>query len=127
VDLPAGVERVSVDVPEELHLLSVFTDVFDCFFRHLAALLDGSGTLSAQAFWDEVAAVCEDYQRAHPGLADRFERNDLFAPEFPLSCLNRLQLRNNQEMVDLADPAGALALAGELANPLAARRLSRTG
>ena len=39
--------------------------------------------------------------------------------EFALSCLNRLQLRNNQQMVDLPDPAGALQLVGTLENPLA--------
>ena len=39
--------------------------------------------------------------------------------EFALSCLNRLQLRNNQQMVDLPDPAGALQLIGRLDNPLA--------
>ena len=54
-----------------------------------------------------------------PELADRFRRYDLFAPEFALSCLNRLQLRDNQQMVDLADPSGALQLVGTLANPIA--------
>ena len=44
---------------------------------------------------------------------------DLFADEFALSCLNRLQLRNNQQMVDLADPAGALQLVGTLRQPAA--------
>jgi hypothetical protein len=43
----------------------------------------------------------------------------MFAPEFALSCLNRLQLRNNKQMVDLSDPSGALQLIGTLKNPLA--------
>ena len=38
----------------------------------------------------------------------------MFAPEFALSCLNRLQLRDNRQMVDLADPSGALQLVGTL-------------
>jgi hypothetical protein len=38
------------------------------------------------------------------------------------SCLNRLQLRNNQQMVDLTDPAGNLQFAGTLRNPVAAFR-----
>ena len=46
-------------------------------------------------------------------------RYDLFGEEFALSCLNRLQLRDNQQMVDLADPAGALQLVGTLPNPVA--------
>ena len=53
--------------------------------------------------------------------ADRFERHDLFADEFALSCLNRLQLRDSRQMVDLADPAGSLQLVGTLDNPLRAR------
>ena len=45
----------------------------------------------------------------------------LFAPRFKHSCLNRLQLRNTRQMVDLTDQAGSLQFAGTLANPLAAR------
>lgn len=40
-------------------------------------------------------------------------------PEFARSCLNRLQLGNNQQMLDLANPAGNLKFAGTLRNPLA--------
>ncbi|MCG8388904.1 MAG: hypothetical protein MJA30_25350, partial [Cytophagales bacterium] len=47
------------------------------------------------------------------------ERYDLFAPEFTLSCLNRLQLRNHKQMLDLADPVGSLQFAGTLKNPIA--------
>ena len=46
-------------------------------------------------------------------------------PEFALSCLNRLQLRNNQQMVDLADPSAALQFVGTLTNPLAAHAPAR--
>jgi hypothetical protein len=52
-----------------------------------------------------------------PHLADRY---DIFADEFALSCLNRLQLRNNKQMVDIADPSAALQLVGTLRNPIAA-------
>jgi hypothetical protein len=34
------------------------------------------------------------------------------------SCLNWLQLSNNQQMVDLADPAKNLKFAGTLKNPI---------
>ncbi|MEU6528636.1 IucA/IucC family siderophore biosynthesis protein [Streptomyces sp. NPDC046928] len=117
--LPPAVERVRVDVPEDTKLLSVFTDVFDCFFRFLAADLATEGVLDEDAFWGTVAEVTRDYQRSVPELAEKFERYDIFVPEFALSCLNRLQLRNNRQMVDLADPAGALQLVGTLKNPIA--------
>ena len=117
--LPEEAARIRVDVPEDLKLLSVFTDVFDCFFRFLSALLATEGVLAEDDFWRTVAEVTREYQASVPELADRFRRYDLFAPEFALSCLNRLQLRDNRQMVDLADPSGALQLAGTLRNPLA--------
>ncbi|MEV6385744.1 IucA/IucC family siderophore biosynthesis protein [Streptomyces sp. NPDC051773] len=117
--LPPTVERLRVDVPEDKKLLSIFTDVFDCFFRFLAANLAEEGVLDEEDFWRTVAESVRDYQHAMPELADKFAQYDMFAPEFALSCLNRLQLRNNKQMVDLADPAGALQLIGTLKNPIA--------
>ncbi|MFF9769854.1 IucA/IucC family protein [Streptomyces sp. NPDC014636] len=116
--LPPEVRRIRVEVPEDKKLLSVFTDVFDCFFRFLAAHLATEGVLEEDGFWRTVAGVTREYQEAHPELAERFRQYDMFAPEFALSCLNRLQLRDNKQMVDLADPSGALQLAGNLKNPL---------
>lgn len=117
--LPPTVERLRVEVPEDKKLLSIFTDVFDCFFRFLAAGLAAEGVLEEDDFWRTVADVTREYQDAAPELADKFRQYDMFAPEFSLSCLNRLQLRNNKQMVDLADPAGALQLVGTLKNPIA--------
>ncbi|MEU4926029.1 IucA/IucC family siderophore biosynthesis protein [Streptomyces yokosukanensis] len=117
--LPPQVRRIRVEVPEDTKLLSIFTDVFDCFFRFLAANLATEGVLTEDDFWRTVAEVTREYQEANPQLADRFAQYDMFAPEFALSCLNRLQLRDNRQMVDLADPSGALQLVGTLKNPIA--------
>ncbi|MFI0788078.1 IucA/IucC family protein [Streptomyces lydicus] len=117
--LPPAVARIRADVPEDKKLLSVFTDVFDCFFRFLSGTLADRGVLDEDTFWRTVAACVTDYQKSNPQLADKFARYDMFADEFALSCLNRLQLRNNQQMVDLQDPAGALQLIGTLRNPIA--------
>ncbi|PPS74386.1 MULTISPECIES: IucA/IucC family protein [Streptomyces] len=117
--LPPTVERLRVEVPEDKKLLSIFTDVFDCFFRFLAANLASEGILEEDDFWRTVAEVTREYQASAPELADKFRQYDMFAPEFALSCLNRLQLRNNEQMVDLSDPSGALQLVGTLANPIA--------
>ncbi len=35
------------------------------------------------------------------------------------SCLNRLQLKNNLQMINLADPAASLIMAEPLSNPVA--------
>ncbi|MGW8767587.1 IucA/IucC family protein [Streptomyces sp. NPDC055815] len=117
--LPPAVERIRAEVPEDMKLLSVFTDVFDCFFRFLGATLAAEGVLAEDDFWRTVAACVKDYQRANPALSDRFTQYDLFEETFALSALNRLQLRNNKQMVDLADPSAALQLVGDLTNPIA--------
>ncbi|MFI2374221.1 IucA/IucC family protein [Streptomyces sp. NPDC018964] len=117
--LPPEVSRIRVEVPEDTKLLSVFTDVFDCFFRFLAANLAEEGIVAEGVFWGTVAEITREYQASVPELADKFTRYDMFAPEFALSCLNRLQLRDNRQMVDLADPSGALQLVGTLRNPIA--------
>ncbi|MEN2418288.1 IucA/IucC family siderophore biosynthesis protein [Streptomyces rimosus] len=117
--LPPTVERIRADVPEDKKLLSLFTDVFDCFFRFLSGILVTNDVLDEDTFWRTVADCVTAYQEANPQLADKFRQYDMFADEFALSCLNRLQLRNNKEMVDLQDPAGALQLIGTLENPIA--------
>jgi siderophore synthetase component len=117
--LPPEVERIRAQVPEHMWTLAVFTDVFDCFFRFLSAVMTADGVLEEDAFWATVAACVRDYQRSVPELAEKFARYDLFADRFALSCLNRLQLRDNRQMVDLEDPSGALQLVGTLENPLA--------
>ncbi|MFF4821652.1 IucA/IucC family protein [Streptomyces sp. NPDC001312] len=119
--LPPQVRRIRVEVPQDKKLLSLFTDVFDCFFRFLAAGLATEGILEEDDFWRTVAEAVREYQESVPELAAKFRQYDLFAPEFALSCLNRLQLRDNRQMVDLADPSGALQLVGTLRNPLAGR------
>lgn len=119
LDLPEEVSRVKAVIPAEEMVLAVFTDVFDCIFRFLAAILVEDGTLREEEFWGTAAAVVREYQQRHPELAGQFAMHDLFAADFELSCLNRLQLRNNQQMLDLTDPSGGLQMVGRLANPLA--------
>jgi siderophore synthetase component len=117
--LPAGIERIRVDVPADLKALAIHTDVFDGFLRHLAAILDQDGVLAGDAFWALVAGVLHEHAADHPEMAEAAGEYDLFQPEFRHSCLNRLQLRNTLEMVDLTDQAESLIFAGTLANPIA--------
>lgn len=119
VVLSEKVQRLAVDVPEELKVLSIFTDLFDCIFRYIAHILLEHHGYPEQQFWRMVANCVLEYQQAHPEFSDKFERYDLFAQEFTRSCLNRLQLSNNQQMIDLADPAKNLKFVGMLKNPIA--------
>ncbi|MCB4208843.1 GNAT family N-acetyltransferase [Arthrobacter sp. UM1] len=112
--MPEGVDRICADVPSGDAALSVFTDVFDCFLRFLAPILAGECLLSEDEFWAEAKAVLQEYARRHPDS----EWLGLFEPEFELSCLNRLQLRNSRNMLDLEDQNGGLQKAGTLVNPV---------
>ncbi|MDR5734214.1 IucA/IucC family siderophore biosynthesis protein [Caballeronia sp. LZ025] len=120
--LPANVQRLAVDVPENVKLLAIFIDVFDGFFRYVNQILVEHGMCSEDDFWNAVARCVARYQDEHPQLAAKFAKYDLFAPEFLHSCLNRLQLGKNLQMVNLADPAANLKMAANLRNPLAGRR-----
>lgn len=120
-ELPDAVARVKVPVPEDVKTLSIFTDLFDLIFRYVSVILATERDYPEDRFWQQVADCIHRYQAEHPEYAERFARYDLFAPDFIRSCLNRLQLRNNQQMLDLADPTGNLQFVGRLDNPVAGR------
>jgi siderophore synthetase component len=117
--LPAEVERIRGAFPDDVKALAVHTDVMDGVLRHLAAILDEDGVLATADFWRIARDVIDRHVAEHPELAEAAARYDLCRPEFRHSCLNRLQLRNTLEMVNLADQAESLIFAGTLANPLA--------
>ncbi|MDG4824038.1 GNAT family N-acetyltransferase [Asanoa sp. WMMD1127] len=114
--LPPEIERIRIDVSDDVKALALHTDVLDGFLRHLAGILDGDGVLPWDRFWALVADCVDAHAADHPDLRGRL---DLARPEFAHSCLNRLQLRNTLQMVDLTDQAGSLIFAGTLANPIA--------
>lgn len=117
--LPPEVARVRADVPFEDLSLPVHTDVFDGFLRYLAAILDDEGVLPEAAFWAEARVCIADHAADHPELAEAAARYDFLRAEFRHSCLNRLQLRNTLQMVDITDQSESLMFAGTLVNPVA--------
>jgi len=122
VELPEHLQRIVTRLPDDMKTSCLFIDVFDGYLRHLAAVLHVHCDYPETAFWRDVARCAHRYQAAHPQLRRKFERYDLFAEDFAHSCLNRLQIANNQHMLNLEDPAGGLQFAGRLANPLASWR-----
>ncbi|HAP58716.1 MAG TPA: transcriptional regulator [Cytophagales bacterium] len=120
VELPEALKRMYAEVPEDVKLLSVFTDIFDDFFRFMVPLLMEHLALNEGVFWATLAEAIRAYQAQFPELAEKFAQYDLFAGEFTLSCLNRLQIQNNRQMIDLDDPVALLQFHGTLENPLAA-------
>ncbi len=120
--LPPEVERIRIKVTDDVKALALHTDVFDGFLRHLSAIFETDGLLAEETFWTEVARCLAQHEEQHPELADAVASYDLFRAEFDHSCLNRLQLRNTLQMVDLTDQAASLMYAGTLRNPIAAYR-----
>lgn len=118
--VPDDVRRVVSPVDDEEKALAIFTDVFDGVLRHLAAILHTDGTLPEKAFWRIAAEIVDEHEAQHPSLDSRV---DLRAESFAHSCLNRLQLRNTLQMVDLADQSASLMYAGTLPNPIARSRV----
>ncbi|KAA1419778.1 IucA/IucC family siderophore biosynthesis protein [Mumia zhuanghuii] len=114
--VPEGVARIVQPVDDAEKALAVFTDVFDGVLRHLAGILHVDGVLREDAFWTVVADCVGRHAADHPDLDPRV---DLRADRFAHSCLNRLQLRNTLQMVDLSSQSGSLIYAGTLANPIA--------
>lgn len=117
--IPEEIKRIHVELPDDIAVLSIFTDVFDGFFRFLAPIFEDTTNVTTQQFWKQVAETILQYQVQHPELAESFKRYDLFVDDFLHSCLNRLQFANNKQMVDLTDPAAALQFIGKLKNPVA--------
>ncbi|MBV7294624.1 GNAT family N-acetyltransferase [Corynebacterium sp. TAE3-ERU12] len=116
--LPPTIERVQVDdgsMTAEQRALSIHTDVIDGVFRHVAALADDFDILPEETFWNITRDTIMRYEEDFPGT---LERLPLLAESFPHSCLNRLQLRNPVEMVNLGDQSSSLLYAGRMKNPL---------
>ena len=119
LELPEKVQRLYVDTSDKMKVLTVFTDIFDCFFRFMSAILEKHIGFKEDSFWELVANCIYKYQSRHPHLQEKYERYDLFVPEFDRCCLNRLQLKNTQQMLNLTDPMDSLILEGTLINPIA--------
>lgn len=119
IDLPSEISRISYKLDDELKTNHIFTDVFDGFFRHLCAILVEQNLMSELDFWALVAEATKEYQASHPHNADKYKRHDLFQPTMLRNCFNRLQLRNNRQMLDLLAPENSFQFGTPLTNPLA--------
>ncbi|WP_299491446.1 GNAT family N-acetyltransferase [uncultured Shewanella sp.] len=120
IELDKNVKRIATEASEDMEISFMFTDVFDGFFRFMSAILVEQLNYSEQVFWRLVAECIHRYQMDHPELAAKFKQYDIFCDSFDLCCLNRLQLHNNKQMVDLENPIDSLQFHGKLNNPIAA-------
>ncbi|MCS3556577.1 MULTISPECIES: IucA/IucC family siderophore biosynthesis protein [unclassified Sphingobacterium] len=119
LNVPEVAERLKVHVTEENKTLPVFTQVFDSFFRFIAAMLVEHDAYPEHKFWRNVANCVHSYQNAHPEFEPSYEKYDFFTASFRSDALNRMQLRNNRQLRDRKDPYNGQTNVGMLINPIA--------
>ncbi|MFD0708663.1 IucA/IucC family protein [Photorhabdus akhurstii] len=122
LQLPKEINFLHVTIEDDMKINYIFLDIFDCFFRYLIPLLQKDLNLPEEHFWSLVARCVHNYQSQHLHQIEKFRKFDLFKQEFVRTCLNRLQMANNQQMIDLDDREKNLKFAGTLVNPLYALR-----
>ncbi|WP_079527026.1 IucA/IucC family protein [Halobacillus hunanensis] len=67
----------------------IFTGLFICHLRYLAAILDNHQLVAETEFWEKLAHTIHGYQKKFPHLESRFRLFDFFKPELTKLCLNR--------------------------------------
>nr|WP_294922418.1 IucA/IucC family protein [uncultured Flavobacterium sp.] len=75
--------------------LFILIGVFDAFFRYLSDILHTYMDYDEHLFWKTVTEAIEEYQQDNQHLTDRFEKYNLFEPEFKRFYINSLKLLNN--------------------------------
>ncbi len=100
--------------------LFILLGVFDAFFRYLSNVLHTYAGYNESDFWQQVYDVIVEYQSAHPALKHKFEKYNLFTPEFKRFYINSVRLLGNayEEKTSFAIPRKS----GTLQNPLASIR-----
>ncbi len=77
--------------------LFILIGVFDAFFRYLSDILHTYAGLDEKEFWTLVNEVIEEYQAEHPEMNEKFERYNLYTPQFDRLYLNRYRIHDGYE------------------------------
>lgn len=123
--LPEHADRLFTKTSDKMKVLTIFTDVFDSIFRFIAPILEIHVGMEESKFWKLVANCIHKYQAEHPEYEEKYKRYQLFVEEFDRCCLNKLQLSNTKQMLNLADPIESLKLQGVIENPIAKYKSER--
>lgn len=119
MEVPEMAKRLMVPVTDVARTLPLFTQVFDSILRFISAILVEHSDFNEAKFWQLVAGCIQNYQDAHPEYAEAYERYDLFVEKIGPDALNKLQLGNNRQLRNRANPFMDLATVGILDNPVA--------
>ena len=93
------VSRLYDETSSDLQLMSIFSNIFDSFFRFLSEILVSQCDITEYMFWKLVADCVKDYQKQFPELQEKFEKLDMFKSEYKRCCHNRFQLSNSEELM----------------------------
>lgn len=99
--------------------LFILIGVFEAFFRYLSDILHTYAGLDEREFWTLVNEVIEEYQAEHPEMTEKFERYNLYTPQFDRLYLNRYRIHDGYEDKTDVMPTN---LGSALDNPLLAVR-----
>lgn len=115
--LPADLIDVLREIDDELAPLFILSGIFDAVFRYLSNIFHTYTGFEEHNFWKCVANTILEFQQENPKLALKYERFDLFVPEFTRVCINRVRLLTHgySESTDVPVPE----LVGTLINPVA--------
>ncbi len=114
-EAPEEARDILRDIDDEYATLFILSGVFDGVFRYLSNIFHSYVGLDEKIFWKNVAAVISDYQQAHPELKGRYEKFDLFIPEFIRVCINRVRLLTYGYSEEASIPVPEVC--GTLVNP----------
>lgn len=115
--LPVDLVDVLREIDDELAPLFILSGIFDAVFRYLSNVFHTYIGFEEQYFWKTVADTIIEFQEENPELASKYEKFDLFVPEFIRVCINRVRLLTHgySESTDVPVPE----MIGTLVNPVA--------
>lgn len=115
--LPEDLVDVLREIDDELAPLFILSGIFDAVFRYLSNIFHSYIGFEEQDFWKNVAATILEFQKENPELAAKYEKFDLFVPEFIRVCINRVRLLTHGYSESTGVPVPELI--GTLVNPVA--------
>ena len=115
--LPEELVNVLREIDDELAPLFILSGIFDAVFRYLSNVFHSYVGSDEQIFWKNVADIIVEFQEENPELALKYEKFNLFVPEFTRVCINRVRLLTHgySESTDVPVPE----MIGTLINPVA--------
>jgi siderophore synthetase component len=119
-EAPEEAKNILRDIDDEYATLFILSGVFDGVFRYLSNVFQSYVGLDEKIFWQHVAQVIDGYQKDHPEFKERYEKFDLFIPEFIRVCINRVRLLTYGYSEEASIPVPEIC--GTLINPAAINR-----